>query len=203
MCDSSETNCCSDNAVRQKTCEIPFVCQFIRDEAPKMVKGYFSKRVNHADADDLSQETVVKAWLNCESLKDPVKVSSWVWGIARRQLIDHYRRERRVQKVELDDCYEAEDHSPLAKEADQFRAEFLNFIKSSDTKLSEEQRKIVERLIIGERQVEVAELTKIPVSTVRTHTQRAKVSLRETAEQHCELKRDAFDRVVDCESICR
>ncbi len=176
-------------------------CRFIRDHASDLVRAYFRKRVNHADADDLTQETVIKAWLNCNTLHHPEKVSAWVWGIARRQLVQHYRSEGRVKNVEFDEAFETEAASNRARTTESFRSDLLDFIKACDGSFSGDQREILERMLSGESQVDVAKAVNVPVSTIRTRAQRAREKVRALAEQRCFLKRDAYNRVIGCEPV--
>ena len=51
------------------------------------------KRVaNPADAEDLVQEVLVRAYTNFATLQDATKVRPWLYQIARNAIIDFYRR---------------------------------------------------------------------------------------------------------------
>src|SRR5210317_298781 len=49
-------------------------------------------------ADDLIQETFIKVQKNLNSVKDPAKLSSWVFRIAYNHCHDHYRQSKRASQ---------------------------------------------------------------------------------------------------------
>lgn len=51
--------------------------------------------------DDLMQEIVLAAWQSLPSFRGEADLRSWIMGIARHKLDDHYRR--RIRAVELSD----------------------------------------------------------------------------------------------------
>ncbi|MEW5855719.1 MAG: sigma-70 family RNA polymerase sigma factor, partial [Myxococcota bacterium] len=55
-----------------------------------------------AEAEDVVQETVVRAWQGLAGLRDPDASLGWACGIARHIALDHLRRRARRPTVELD-----------------------------------------------------------------------------------------------------
>ena len=53
-------------------------------------------------AQDLAQETFIKAYLNMDKLKDPEKAGSWLYSIVRNISVD-YLRKRRQNEIKLDE----------------------------------------------------------------------------------------------------
>lgn len=66
-------------------------------------------------AEDLAQETFLKAWRGIASFAPATSFRAWAFRIARNGLIDHRRRER--EAVSLDTCEEMSggDAAPLAQ----------------------------------------------------------------------------------------
>jgi RNA polymerase sigma-70 factor (ECF subfamily) len=60
-------------------------------------------------ADDLIQETFFKIQNNLKNLKDPSKLSSWIFRIAYNLCQDHFRQLKRLRKEERIDKEEMED----------------------------------------------------------------------------------------------
>ena len=60
-------------------------------------------------ADDLIQETFLRIQNNLQSLKDPSKLSSWIFRIAHNLCQDHFRQLKRSHKEERIDHEETED----------------------------------------------------------------------------------------------
>jgi RNA polymerase sigma-70 factor (ECF subfamily) len=72
-----------------------------RAELPR-VYNFFRYRVgDEALAEDLTSETFEKAWRKRQSYRrDLAAFSTWLFAIARRVAIDHYRRQRPAQPLE-------------------------------------------------------------------------------------------------------
>ncbi len=72
---------------------------------------------SHDDANDLLQNTFMKAWQSIENFRGEAKLSTWLYKIAINESITHLERERRRQNISLD-----EQGSALAAviEADQY-----------------------------------------------------------------------------------
>jgi len=62
----------------------------------------FRMLCNEADAEDITQETFIKVWLNMGRYKQQYKFSTWIYKIASNTCYDKLRSER-VKNVNLDD----------------------------------------------------------------------------------------------------
>lgn len=60
--------------------------------------------LTHDDADDVLQETFVKAWLNIDSFQGKSKLSTWLYRIAVNESLDFLRRRRNESQVDIDDA---------------------------------------------------------------------------------------------------
>ncbi len=49
---------------------------------------------DHALADDIAQESYIKAYLSCDSIKSPEKFKSWIFRIGYTTFINHKRSEK-------------------------------------------------------------------------------------------------------------
>lgn len=58
---------------------------------------------SHDDADDLLQNTFMKAWQNIENFRGDARLSTWLYKIAINESLSHLERERKRQGVSLDD----------------------------------------------------------------------------------------------------
>lgn len=58
---------------------------------------------NHDDADDLLQNTFMKAWTSLENFRGDAKLSTWLYKIAINESLTHLERERKRQNISLDD----------------------------------------------------------------------------------------------------
>ena len=58
---------------------------------------------NHDDANDLLQNTFMKAWGSIEHFRGEAKLSTWLYKIAINESITFLERERKRQNISLDD----------------------------------------------------------------------------------------------------
>lgn len=59
--------------------------------------------VSHDDANDVLQNTFIKAWTNLETFEGKSKVRTWLMRIAINEALDFLRRQKNVRKVSTDD----------------------------------------------------------------------------------------------------
>lgn len=57
----------------------------------------------HDDADDVLQNTFMKAWQNLENFRGEARLSTWLYKIAINESLSHLEREKRRAGVSLDD----------------------------------------------------------------------------------------------------
>jgi RNA polymerase sigma factor (sigma-70 family) len=137
---------------------------------------------NHADAEDAVQEIFVELWRHSGRFDATVAAeSTFVATVARRRLIDrHRRRARQPETVRL----VAEPAVSARSEAD--RLETLDEARRARGLLDQlrpEQQQVLELSFDrGMSQQEIAEATKLPLGTVKTHTRRGLMRLRQLLE---------------------
>jgi RNA polymerase sigma-70 factor (ECF subfamily) len=59
--------------------------------------------LNHEDANDILQNTFLKAWLNLASFRGDAKLSTWMYKIAVNECITFLNKQRAINNVPLDD----------------------------------------------------------------------------------------------------
>ncbi|MBP2648330.1 MAG: polymerase ECF-type sigma factor [Gemmatimonadetes bacterium] len=141
-------------------------------------------------AEDLSQETFVKALNAIESYRPEYKFSSWLFKIANNAAIDHLRR-RELDTLSL-------EGSPHAVTPDAVEATALQIGDRGETPLDiveakelggEIERAIAQlrpeyracillRHVDGRAYEEIAEMLDLPLGTVKTYIHRARNELR-------------------------
>lgn len=61
--------------------------------------------LTHDNADDVLQETFIKAWTNLDSFQGKSKISTWLYRIAVNEALDFLRKQRNQQpSVDIDDA---------------------------------------------------------------------------------------------------
>jgi RNA polymerase sigma-70 factor (ECF subfamily) len=141
-------------------------------------------------AEDLAQETFVKALNAIESYRPEFKFSSWIFKIANNAAIDQLRR-RELDTLSLDGSPHAEtpeaieatalqigDRQETALEEVEAR-ELGGEIEVAIARLRPEYRScILLRHVEGRPYEEIAEILGLPLGTVKTYIHRARNELR-------------------------
>lgn len=68
-------------------------------------------------ADDLTQETLLKVYRSRAALRDDDRLESWLYRIARRTLIDYYRKHRPREQLRVEMASESKDETRAFREA--------------------------------------------------------------------------------------
>jgi RNA polymerase sigma-70 factor (ECF subfamily) len=141
-------------------------------------------------AEDLSQETFIKALNAIGSYRPEFKFSSWIFKIANNAAIDHLRR-REVDTLSL-------DGAPNATSQEDIEATALQVGDKGETPLAELEARelgtaieraigqlrpeyrscILLRHVEGLAYEEIAQLLDLPLGTVKTYIHRARHELR-------------------------
>ena len=142
-------------------------------------------------AEDLAQETFIKALNSIESYRSEYKFSSWIFKIANNTAIDHLRR-RELDTLSLEGSPHAE--TPEAVEATALQIgdrqespldavearELGGQIEQAIAQLRPEYRScILLRHVEGRAYEEIAEILNLPLGTVKTYIHRARNELRQ------------------------
>lgn len=71
---------------------------------------------SHADADDLLQNTFMKAWMGMDGFRGDAKLTTWLHKIALNEALTHLDKEKRRATESLDDSEHSAIHSLSADE---------------------------------------------------------------------------------------
>lgn len=146
---------------------------------------------DHQLAEDLAQETFIKALNAIGSYRPEFKFSSWIFKIANNAAIDHLRR-REVDTLSI-------DGAPNATTPDDIEATALQVGDRGETPLAELEARelggaieraigrlrpeyrscIMLRHVEGLAYEEIAQLLDLPLGTVKTYIHRARHELRD------------------------
>ena len=145
---------------------------------------------NRELAEDLAQETFIKALNALESYRPEYKFSSWLFKIANNAAIDHLRK-RELDTLSLEGSPHADtpqlveatalqigEKAETALEAVEHK-ELGGEIERAIAKLRPEYRTcILLRHVEGRAYEEIAEILNLPLGTVKTYIHRARNELR-------------------------
>jgi RNA polymerase sigma-70 factor (ECF subfamily) len=126
-------------------------------------------------ADDLVQDTLVKAWANSDKFQEGTSMRAWLFTILRNTYYSLYRkRGREVQ--DSDGVYAERLASHGAQEG---HMDFVDFRKAL-AQLPEEQREVL--IMVGASGLsyeEAADICGVAIGTIKSRVNRARVKLAE------------------------
>jgi RNA polymerase sigma-70 factor (ECF subfamily) len=144
------------------------------------IRGYLSKVAgNAALADDLSQETFIRAWDKLSDYRGTGSFSGWLVKIAHNQFLQSLRkraRERRLADRLENEGEHTELPSVLGAQPDAGVSDLPRFLAV----LSEEERSvIVLSYAYGYSHAEIVAITGLALGTVKSHIKRGRTRVRE------------------------
>lgn len=147
---------------------------------------------NSATADDLVQDTLVKAWTNIDKFQTGTNMRAWLFTILRNT----YYSLRRKRKREVEDT-EGELSAGLAQKPDHDGRLQMREFEEAFSQLPDEQR---EALILvgagGFSYEEAADMCEVRVGTIKSRVNRARVRLTEMLEMSSDDAMEMTDRVT-------
>lgn len=142
-------------------------------------------------AEDLTQETFIKAFRALKSFDPKRKLSSWLFTIAHNTAIDHLRR-KALQTVPLE--AESEGHDLLETlpaagvDTPERAAMSRELAQAFERELRAMRPEYAEILVLrfqeGLAYEEISEVTGLPIGTVKTHLFRARRQLAKRLARH-------------------
>ncbi len=170
--------------------------QFRQEALPHMDALYnhaLSLTRDEASADDLVQETYLKAWRFWDSYTPGTSCKAWLFRILMNTYINQYRRKtRRPQEVDFADV-EGHSESKIedtvkgldADQRDVFEGLFSDEVKDALDGLPEYFRQVVMLADVEEMTYqEIAEVLDVPIGTVRSRLSRARGLLQDRLTEY-------------------
>jgi RNA polymerase sigma-70 factor (ECF subfamily) len=137
---------------------------------------------NVADAQDLTQETFIKALRHRGQLRDEQKAAHWLSRIATNAAIDFVRRSHRASFTGIDDTRRIHDDNP---ERILMQAQTRAYLDAGLRLLTPRERAaLLLRDVEGLPAEEVALLLDCSKATVRSHIAHARTKLREYLDRN-------------------
>ncbi len=144
---------------------------------PRLYRLAYSWSHNPALADDLVQETMIKALKNAHQLRDPALLNSWLFSILANCLRDHYRKHKEMDDIdEIEDYHYAHEDTP---ENAHSQSQIVVRVRDAVAKLPLGQRQVLTLVDLEELSyIEVAATLGIPIGTVMSRLCRARIAMK-------------------------
>ncbi len=154
--------------------------------APQLFSTALRMTRNRADAEDLVQETFVKAWRSFATFQEGTNLRAWLFRIMTNTFINKYNaQQRRPQETELDEVEElflfrrlgAFDQSKITQSAED---QMLELFTDDEVKKAIEELPEMFRLPVllsdvdGFSYKEIAEMLDVPIGTVMSRLHRGR-----------------------------
>ncbi len=150
-----------------------------------------------SDAEDLTQETFVRAYLNIKSFQSRASLNTWLYRIATNICIDHTRKNRKMNALTSSLLREDdEDEADVEREIpdERFNPERMLLNVELGARLNQALRALPGKLrtvvllhdIEGLPYEEIAQIADCPLGTVKSRLFNARAALREKLQPYME-----------------
>jgi RNA polymerase sigma-70 factor (ECF subfamily) len=158
------------------------------------VLGFIYEMVSDRDiAEDLTQETFVRAYQNLKQLRDDAKFSTWLFGIGRnvaRESLRSRQREGQSRTQDIDSTQQQEHTGTSDSPVQQLLEKELNIAMETALQALDEEKRVVFFLkVLHQRSYqEIAEITGFSLAKVKTELHRARLEMRRRLRLYLEMK---------------
>jgi len=159
--------------------------RFVQENLRRIFLQIFRIVGNVDDAQDLTQETFIKALQRRDQIKDFDKAAHWLSRIATNTAIDFLRRHGRLSTADIAELSEPPATAPeKSPERLLLQAEHSAYLQDGLRLLSERERTaLVLRDVDGLPGKEVARVLNCSEATVRSHIANARIKFRRYLER--------------------
>lgn len=143
-----------------------------------------------AEAEELTQEVYFKLWENLHHYSPGSNFMAWAWRVARNLLIDSYRRSHRERAAAWLDP-EIIERLPASDDPheESLRRQRLRHVAAGLRQLPEELASLIlMRDLAGWSYTEIAEALDLPVGTVKSRLNRARLELATVIRRRMHLR---------------
>ena len=126
-------------------------------------------------SDDLAQETFIKAYIELRSFRGMSRFSTWLFRIGYNEFYSHKRSQHPTSSIE---------NAPESPSTPIDSSEISMDVKTAMAQLNEIERTVVTLFYINDMPIkQIAAITGINQSTLRSHLHRAKEKMAKTLKQ--------------------
>jgi RNA polymerase sigma-70 factor, ECF subfamily len=159
------------------------------------LRAFIRARVpDEATADDLTHETLLKVYSSSTSLRDDDRLEAWLYRIARRTLIDYYRKRRPSEELPASLKSESEDEVSAIRDTVLFSTirfmEELPELYRVPLQLSE---------LDGMSMASIASRLGLSLPAVKSRIRRGRQMIKKRLQDCCHFEFDQHGKVIGWE----
>jgi len=169
------------------------LCKRLEAGRNRLYRMAYAWSHNHDVAEEVVQETMIKALNSVDRVKDIKALNGWLFRILSNCFIDYCRKQR--EEIEIDDTLLIEKDTP---ESLHCQDEMLAAVRYAIASLPFKHRQVLTLIDIENfTYAEVAEIVDAPLGTIMSRLNRARLSLKQKLdEQPLELENKTTLRIV-------
>lgn len=155
--------------------------RIIFDRYARPISSFIFDMVNDRElADELAQETFVRAFRSLESLRDEARLSTWLFGIAKFVAYENIRARTRRKHVGFDDLPEQHGSDDVPGPDNQLLGKELNGrIQDALGALDEDRRAVFVLKVFQQKSYEeISSITGFTIAKLKTDLHRARADMR-------------------------
>ena len=168
--------------------------RLIFERYTRPVIGFIYNMVGQRDlAEELAQETFVRAYRHLCGLRDDTKLSSWLFGIAKNVARESTRANSHDRnRVEMDDVAVAGlQHQGAAPDCEVLDKELEKVVQNALLMLDADKRLVFTLKVFHQRGYdEIAEITGFSIPKVKTDLHRARAEMRRRMSSYLGVKNE-------------
>lgn len=143
-------------------------------------------------AEELAQETFMRAYKNINTLKDETKLTTWLCGIAKNVAYNSLRARRLVaQTVVIDEQSETLCSEDVAPDSRLLNSELNRVIHNALGQLDEDKKAVFTLKVLQQLSYEeISEITGFSIPKLKTDLHRAKAEMRRLIRPYLEASNE-------------
>ena len=153
--------------------------------SPRLYRFIVSKIDDRRDAEELVNDTFLKAWEHLHTLREPEKVLNWMFRIASQLITGWHRKHKKPEATQgYIDVYQTEGEAAataiIHQTAEEYtmKTERWTAVSVAIVQLPKLEQKMLCLQLRGKSYTEIAERCKVSVSVVKNRLSRAKKRLK-------------------------
>ena len=168
------------------------LCKRLEVNRDRLFRMAYAWSHNHDVADEVVQETMIKAMHSVDNVKNIDALDSWLFRVMSNCFIDYCRRRR--EEIDIDEITLFEPDTP---ETIQVQSEMLVSVKSAIADLPLKHRQVITLIDIeSSSYAEVANILDVPQGTIMSRLNRARQSLKSLLNDHQKDNKKTLLKVV-------